>query len=163
MNLRAFFVRSVVIGILFCGLSAGCQNMNTTQKWAGLGAGSGAILGALIGHQSDKTEEGAAIGAALGGVGGALAGNAQDMRQERDDVIAFAAHEQEVRRVQDKAMSNNDVIMMVQKNGSDQLIIDTIRHTSGNFDTSPTSVIYLQNQGVSEAVIRAMRENNLQR
>ena len=162
MNLRAFFVRFVVIGMLLCGLSAGCQNMNATQKWAGLGAGSGAILGAIIGHQNDKTEEGAAIGAALGGLGGALAGNAQDMKEERDAAISYAAHEQQVRRVQSKAMSNNDVIAMVQNNGSDQLVIDTIRDLRGKFDTSPTSIIYLQKQGVSDTVIRAMRENNLQ-
>ena len=163
MNLRAFPVRLVVIGILLCGLSAGCQNMNTTQKWVGLGAGTGAILGAIIGHQDDKTEEGAAIGAALGGLGGALAGNTQDMKEERDAAIAYASHEQQIRRVQNKTMSNNDVIAMVQNNGSDQLVIDTIRDLKGSFDTSPTSIIYLQNQGVSEAVIRAMRENNLQR
>ena len=163
MNLRAFFMRFVVLGMLLCGLSAGCQNMNATQRWAGMGAGSGAILGAIIGHQSGKTEEGAAIGAAIGGLGGAVAGNAQDMKEERDAAIAYAAHEQQVRRIQTKAMSNLKVIEMIQKTGSDQLTIDTIRELKGNFDTSPTSIIYLNNQGVSEAVIRAMRKNNLQR
>jgi uncharacterized protein YcfJ len=163
MNLRAFSVRFVVIGMLFFGLTAGCQNMNYTQKWAGMGAGTGAILGAILGHQDGKTEEGAAIGAAIGGLGGALAGNAQDMKEDRDAAITYAAHEQQVRQVQAKAMSNNDVITMVQNNISDQLVIDTIRDRRGSFDTTPTSIIYLHKQGVSEAVIRAMRENNLQR
>jgi len=43
-----------------------------------LGAGTGALAGAVIGNQSGRPLEGAAIGGALGALAGSAIGNAQD-------------------------------------------------------------------------------------
>ncbi len=43
-----------------------------------LGAGAGALAGAVIGNQSGRPLEGAAIGGAIGAVAGSAIGNAQD-------------------------------------------------------------------------------------
>lgn len=51
--------------------AAGCT---TTQQGAVTGGTLGAGLGAIIGHQSDKTGEGALIGAVAGTAAGALIG-----------------------------------------------------------------------------------------
>lgn len=50
----------------------------TTQKGAAVGAGAGAVLGGIIGHQSGSGPTGAAIGAAAGGLTGALVGEQMD-------------------------------------------------------------------------------------
>jgi outer membrane protein OmpA-like peptidoglycan-associated protein len=55
----------------------GCKASNTT-KGAAIGAGSGAVLGAIIGHQSDNTAAGAIIGATVGGATGAIIGQHMD-------------------------------------------------------------------------------------
>ncbi|MCA9400521.1 MAG: glycine zipper 2TM domain-containing protein [Candidatus Omnitrophica bacterium] len=50
---------------------AGCT---TTQKGTSIGALTGAALGGIVGHQSDKGAEGAAIGGAVGALGGYVVG-----------------------------------------------------------------------------------------
>jgi uncharacterized protein YcfJ len=72
-------MRKILPAVLMLSILAlyGCT---TTQKGAGVGAVTGAGLGAIIGHQSGKTGEGAAIGAAVGGLGGALVGEQMDKK-----------------------------------------------------------------------------------
>jgi len=53
----------------------------TTQKGAAIGAGTGAVLGGIIGHQTGgHGVAGAAIGAGAGGLGGALIGERMDSK-----------------------------------------------------------------------------------
>ena len=59
----------------------GCQASNTTKGGA-IGAGAGAAIGGVIGHQSDNTVVGAIIGAAVGGTAGALIGRQMDKQAE---------------------------------------------------------------------------------
>jgi len=54
---------------------AGCAT-TPTQHGALLGGGTGAGIGAIIGHQSGKTAEGALIGGAAGALAGGLIGDA---------------------------------------------------------------------------------------
>lgn len=56
---------------------SGCANMSETQKGAAIGAGAGAVVGAVAGGT-----KGAAIGAGVGAVGGAIAGNVWSKRME---------------------------------------------------------------------------------
>lgn len=55
----------------------GCKSSNAV-KGAGIGAGSGAVIGGLIGSQSGNTAVGAIIGAGVGGTTGALIGQHMD-------------------------------------------------------------------------------------
>lgn len=63
-------------GLVLAGLMiAGCAT-TPTQQGALLGAGTGAGVGAIIGHQKGKTAEGALIGGAAGAALGGLLGDA---------------------------------------------------------------------------------------
>jgi uncharacterized protein YcfJ len=79
MNKKTFIV-GLTSTALLCG---GCAN--DTQNGALIGAGFGALAGAVIGNNSGgHGKTGAAIGAGAGAIGGALIGNASDQRKQRD-------------------------------------------------------------------------------
>lgn len=54
------------------------------------------------------------------------------------------------------AMTNRDVIRLVQAKVSDDLIIAKIKQSSTNFDLSTDGLVQLKTAGVSEAVLKAM-------
>ncbi len=68
-----------------CATSAGGPTIQGShaEGEAATGAGIGALLGAVIGHQSGKTNEGAVIGGLLGGAVGYLHGRAEDLEQAK--------------------------------------------------------------------------------
>lgn len=134
--------------------------MNSTQKGAALGAGGGAGLGAIIGHQFGSTGAGAAIGALAGTATGALVGNAKDEADRRDNYAKQVNHERNLRAREQKAMTNRDVMDMASGGVTDRRIIATIKDRGGNFELSPQSIIYLNRYGVSDTVIEAMQTNN---
>jgi outer membrane protein OmpA-like peptidoglycan-associated protein len=75
-----------VIGALFLGLF-GCASWSQSQKGAAIGTTAGAVVGGIIGNQSDHTAEGAILGAIIGGVAGGIIGNYMDKQaaeMERD-------------------------------------------------------------------------------
>jgi outer membrane protein OmpA-like peptidoglycan-associated protein len=55
----------------------GCKSSNMT-KGAAIGAGSGAVVGGVIGHYAKNTAAGAIIGATVGGATGAIIGRHMD-------------------------------------------------------------------------------------
>lgn len=60
-----------LLAIVFAGCSS-VKNANNTQKGAGIGAATGAIIGGIIGNNSKiGTAGGALIGAVIGGGTGA--------------------------------------------------------------------------------------------
>lgn len=71
-------------GIILCLLGAlllgllGCASWSKSQKGAAIGTTAGAVVGGIIGKQSDHTAEGAILGAAIGGVAGGIIGNYMD-------------------------------------------------------------------------------------
>ena len=70
--LLAFFVIQIMLS---------CQASNTT-KGAVIGAGAGAVLGGVIGHEAGNTAVGAIIGAGVGGATGGLIGRHMDKQAE---------------------------------------------------------------------------------
>ena len=60
-------------------LLLGCT---ATEQGVGIGAASGAGIGAIIGHQSGETGEGAVVGAAAGALIGGLIGHQSDKEQQ---------------------------------------------------------------------------------
>lgn len=143
--------------LLFPGLLlVGCSSMNHTQAGAVNGTGIGAIAGAIVGSHSGNTGAGALIGAATGGVAGGLIGNAEDARVERDVAIAQANHERKARA----AIRNSDVIQMSQSGVSDTVIMGSIRSRGGAFDLSPSTIIGLKQQGISDPLIEFMQQHN---
>lgn len=58
------------------------QGMNKTTKGGIIGAGSGAVVGGVIGNRMGNTAAGAIIGAAVGGATGAVIGRRMDKQAE---------------------------------------------------------------------------------
>jgi outer membrane protein OmpA-like peptidoglycan-associated protein len=71
-------------GIVLCVMGAlllsffGCASWSKSQKGAAIGTTAGAVVGGIIGKQSDHTAEGAILGAAIGGVAGGIIGKYMD-------------------------------------------------------------------------------------
>ena len=55
-----------IVGALLLSL-LGCASWSKSQKGAAIGTTAGAVVGGIIGKQSDHTAEGAILGAAIGG------------------------------------------------------------------------------------------------
>lgn len=67
----------VVVGMLIAALSMGCA-MSARDRGVLIGGASGAVLGGVIGHQSDNTVVGAILGGVVGGAAGGIIGNYMD-------------------------------------------------------------------------------------
>ena len=70
------FPRALLL-VIAIQLLLSCKATNST-KGAGIGAGSGALIGGIIGRQSNNTAVGAIIGAGVGGATGAIIGERMD-------------------------------------------------------------------------------------
>ncbi len=151
----------LVVLALFTSMLAGCRNLDRTQNGALVGSGLGALAGTIIGHQTGNKEKGAALGALAGAAAGGLVGNAQQKTAERDDAVAYAHHQAAMRETERRAISNADVINMVQNGVEESTILDSIRATGGNFDVRPATIITLSKSGVNSRIIASMRSNNL--
>lgn len=77
-------MKRIVLSIAVLGLLAtGCsttRKMSNQDKGVAIGAGSGAVVGGVIGHATGNTALGAIIGAGVGGVTGGVIGNRMDKR-----------------------------------------------------------------------------------
>lgn len=74
---------SLAAGLALIG--AGCstadyQSQTRTAKGAEIGAATGAVLGGIVGHQSNETGAGAAVGAVAGAAAGAAIGHQAEKR-----------------------------------------------------------------------------------
>ncbi len=70
-----------IIVIMGAALS-GCETYGpNAKKGTVIGASSGALLGAIIGHQSDETGEGALLGAVTGAMVGGFRGINKDRKE----------------------------------------------------------------------------------
>lgn len=152
-----------VLGLLIstCSFGTGCQTTDNSNAVAGgvLGTGLGALTGAIIGSATGRhnAAAGALIGAAAGGVGGAALGHAQDERNQQTVNAVQAQYQQAQAAAERAALSNADVVYMVQNRLSDQVVINNIRSRGGRFDTTPDALVQLKNNGVSDSVISAMQ------
>ena len=70
-------------------MAMGCETATPTQRGAAVGAGLGAVGGAIIGNQMHgQSGEGALIGAAAGGLAGALIGDGKAQQRQQQTVSA---------------------------------------------------------------------------
>ena len=68
-------------GLIVVSLAAsGCSTMSNRDRGAVIGAGTGAVIGGVIGNQTGSTARGAIIGAVLGGDAGAVIGHQMDQQ-----------------------------------------------------------------------------------
>ncbi|MBM82281.1 MAG: hypothetical protein CMJ78_17075 [Planctomycetaceae bacterium] len=150
-----------VSGFLVAVVSTGCQTNTRKENGALIGSGLGAAAGAIIGNQVGERDKGALIGGAIGAVTGGIAGDAADKEEQRQNAVTYAQHQEAMRRADQRAMTNEDVLKMASQGIKEGIILDTIRDRGGRFDLSPDSVTALATRGVSQDVIREMRQNNI--
>ena len=135
-------------------LVMGCQTATHSQAGALLGGGLGAATGAIVGRQTGHTAGGALIGAATGGLAGGLIGDAADAREQRDAAVTHARYLEAERQ----ALTNADVVQMIERGLSDDVIVGTVQHHVGRYDLSPEGTIRLKSCGASDRVILAMQQ-----
>lgn len=146
---------------LFLG---GCANKAQTGGLIGAGAGAG--LGAIIGHQSGHAGAGALIGGAVGAGGGYIVGNEMDKSDQRER----EAYERNTRSYRENnyrdsyyapprpAVTQGDVVAWSKRGDNDQQIIDRIRTSGARFYLNANDENYLRDSGVSEDVVRYMKD-----
>jgi hypothetical protein len=149
----------------FAGL-IGCETKAGTGALVGGAAGAG--LGAIIGNQSHgRGGAGALIGGAVGAGVGALVGNEMD-KQDRDDARYREQAERRDREYARRssgryesrtiAVTKEDVIEWTRRGEQDEIIIDRVERSPGVFRLTSHDENYLRDNGVSEDVIRAMKD-----
>jgi len=75
-TVRGRVLSAAALAILL--LTSSCASIGKTEKGAIIGAGSGAVLGGVVGKVAGSTTKGAIIGAAIGGAAGAYIGHRMD-------------------------------------------------------------------------------------
>jgi hypothetical protein len=73
------FVVPIIATALVVTVFCGCETMSATQKGAAGGAAAGALAGQIIGGDTEST----LIGAGVGAIGGALLNDHYDRKQQQ--------------------------------------------------------------------------------
>lgn len=148
-------VRSMFLAALAC--LAGCKSTDYADRGALFGGLGGAGLGALIGSASGHAGAGAAIGAVAGALTGGAVGGALDDVDARNRAQIAA----QTGRANPTALDVNDVVAMVRGGVSDQLIVNQLSADGLSRPLQANDVIYLQQNGVSPAIIDAVQHTRV--
>ena len=133
-------------------LGSGCQTMNHAQRGALAGGLAGAGLGAAVGESGGDAAPGALIGGAVGALTGAVIGDGIDADRARTAEIEAA-----IGRQMAGAVKPEDAIAMTRAGLSDEVITSHIRASGVARPLAVNDLIFLRDQGVSDAVIKAMQ------
>jgi outer membrane lipoprotein SlyB len=134
-------------------LLCGCTGLENTDRGAATGGILGGILGLGVGAVTHHPLAGAAIGAGAGALAGGAIGNTQDRADARAVAAARAAH---------PPLTLQDVASMSQQHVSDVIIINQIRSTNSFYSLNQDHVIWLKQNGVSDAVVAEMQSRTPQ-
>ena len=155
--MEAFFKARLAFALTLCGFVSilfGCRSPYYADQGALAGGVTGAGVGAAIGNAHGDTASGAAIGAAVGAVTGAMIGEGLDEVNARNRALI----EQQLGRPLEGAATIEDTIAMSQAGLSDEIIINHLRVNGTVRRPTSSDLITLKQQGVSDAVIRAMQQ-----
>ena len=131
---------------------------NDTAEGTVLGGGLGAITGAIIGSSNGQSPEGALIGAGVGAIAGNLFGRSQDKADRQQAATGYAITQQANARAQALAVTNYDLIQMTAAGLDESVIVGAIESRGGRFDLSPSGLIQLKQNGVSDRVVRRAQQ-----
>ena len=149
MLLRGMLIFSIGAGMVGCA--------NNTENGALIGGAGGAAVGGGIGSVShSRAGEGALIGAAVGALGGALVGHSMDQEDQHND--RYAERDYDRRHSSDQSVTKAEVVDWTQRGTSDDVIIDRIERSGTVFHLTAADENDLRDRGVSESVIRVMRD-----
>lgn len=138
--------------------TTGCQSFHPNATTGGLlGATTGGLVGASIGSHEGKSGEGALVGALAGGLTGAAIGDQIDQTELRAQQIDNAR----VARIQQSAVSIQDVVQMSQSGLGEELIVNQINANGIASRASTQDLIQMKSNGVSDPVISAFQNGPL--
>lgn len=158
-----------VIALVLLALASPVWAQQYTRQGAVVGGAAGAVIGGLIGKQTDKTTGGAIIGGAVG----ALAGGAMGRNYDNDLATQRYRHQQQLNAqhhyythqystiqqhsIAPSGVTMADVISMSRSGVSDSVILSQV-HTRGvQRRLEVPDIISLHQQGISDTVISAMQ------
>lgn len=124
----------------------GCAS-NNTDRGLLTGGALGAVAGGLIGGSRGHAGAGALVGGVIGAAAGGLTGAAVDNSERR---VAS-------RQVAQRTLALQDIVSLTASGSSDEVIISQIRNSNCGYTLRTVDVIYLQDNGVREPVIRFMQ------
>ena len=156
------WIGSTLVAALALGSVTGCETKAGTGALVGGAAGAG--IGAIIGHNSHgRTGSGALIGGAVGALGGALVGNEMDKAdKKKEDEERYRASDDRYTyrdtRYAAGRVSQEDVIAWTNRGMRDGDIMDRIDRSGTVFHLSAADENHLRDSGVSESVIRDMKD-----
>ncbi len=177
--IRRRAVSVALIGSLALGPMVGCANLpgGAKEQGAVIGGLGGAAAGALIGKNNRGL--GALIGGVLGAGGGYLIGankdkiTGKDKDRSRDEAIRASeraernpAKPEDVDRSRSADLNDDgfvtldEVVAMRQANLSDDEMVERLESTNQVFELTDYQEDYLRTRGVSDDVIREMRNMN---
>jgi hypothetical protein len=130
--------------------SSGSQKASSTEAGVLAGAGLGGVTGAIVGRPTGTTAAAAVSGAAVGGVAGGLPGNAID--QSEQEIRAAAAAQ-----AQRGPLGLQEVADLMHNGSGDAVIIDQIRLTGSAYNLTAEQIVWLKQNGVSDAVVYEMQ------
>ena len=143
-----------VIALAFSAFLANSLTaQHNTKKGAVLGGLSGAAIGAIIGDHNDEAGAGAAIGGAIGAVAGGVLGSSANQAGN-----AYPYHGPPQPVIVSRAITTADVVAMTHNRVSDPVIISAIQSNGIRQPLEVRDIVYLSQQGVSDAVIRVMQQ-----
>ncbi len=130
----------------------GCRSPYYADKGAAVGGIAGGLAGAALGDQSGHAAGGALIGSAVGALTGSAIGDSMD-----EEVARRTAMVENQRRLAN-AVSTTDVTAMATSGLGDEVIVNHIRANGVRAALTPSQIIELHENGVSETIINAMQE-----
>lgn len=172
MQLRTLCIGALIAPVTLTGV--GCESLPGSEKEQGAVAGGvvGAAAGAAVAGEGNRLI-GALIGGALGAGGGYLIGANWDKitGDEKEEAIKAGreaernpADADDVRGSTTADLNGNgfvtldEVAAMEDAGLADREIISRLRATDQYFELSSEQERYLRDRGVSDTVIRAMRD-----
>jgi len=144
----------VLFGLLVTLCAAGCQSPYHADRGALFGGLTGAGVGALVGDAAGNAGAGAAIGAGLGALTGAAVGAEMDQMEAQNRALI---EQQLGRQVAPGAVTMDDVVTMSRAGVDDELIVTHIQKNGMVAPPQTHDLIYLNEQGVSTRVVKAMQ------
>ncbi len=153
--MKSYNLSTLAVICLLAVALAGCRSPYRADQGALFGGLLGAGTGALIGNASGNAGAGAAIGAGLGAITGAVVGSELDQIEAQNRAMIA---QQMGRQVSAEAVTLSEVVEMTQAGVDDGLIVNHVRAHGVAAPLKTSDLIYLQQQGVSAQVTKAMQE-----
>ena len=154
MKTKTFTLGVATLAVMLSGCVTQDGNPDRAGTGTLLGALLGATSGALIGGSSHHGGEGAVIGGAIGAIAGGLMGDAMD--QDQRDRLRRSAPETYQRMDRGQPLSIADIKSLSRARISDDIIISQIANTQASYRLSTADIIDLSDSGVSDRVIKYM-------